>query len=61
MRPPSQGDGAIAIDAQRLSSILRRVMQDPKRSEKQKKEIADLLKKAMTLLLSRPTKLAKTG
>ena len=60
-RPPSQGDNAIAIDAQRISQILRRVMNDPYRTDKQKKEIADHLKKAVGLILARPTKLAKTG
>ena len=54
-RPPSQGDNALAIDAQRISQILRRVMLDPYRTDKQKKEIADCLKKAMSLILMRST------
>jgi hypothetical protein len=36
-------------------------MNDPYRTDKQKKEIADHLKKAVGLILARPTKLAKTG
>jgi hypothetical protein len=56
---PLQGTAAIAIDAQRISGILRRVALDPYRTDKQKKEIADALKRVMALLLDKPEK-AKT-
>ena len=61
MRPLSQGDGALALDCERLSAILRRVMVDPKRNEESKKEIARHIKAAMKLILSRSSSLAKVG
>lgn len=56
MRPPSQGDGALGLDCERLSAILRRVTADPRRTEEEKKEISKLIKRLMTLLLERSDK-----
>jgi hypothetical protein len=56
MRPPSQGDGALGLDCERLSAILRRVYADPRRTGEEKEKIGKLIKRLMTLLLERSDK-----